>query len=754
MIRSKRILLYCALMDDRVTAVLRGLKTIVCCSIGWAVCLMPALHSFGQNRAIDSLEKRLLVQQEDTNKALTLNRLSENYIDEGIWRKAMMYSNESILLSHKLNFKRIEGSAYENRGHAYRQQGDFKQAEKDLKTALQIRREIGDKRGIAQNYLSIGLFYYDQDNAPEALRYLNMAADLSQEINKPEGMALSYDLMGEVYLSQGNDSEAEKAKQLAAKAYERTSQQFEAGSSYWGIGNIQFSRNNFEGALLNYLKALDFRKKFGRFTSGLENVYLSIGDVYAAQGEQAFISGNKKLADDRFRSGLSYYDSVIRIVNSVDPSDEGRTITFTNSRIARIYLHQRRFAEARQFLDKYLALAEKFKSKSGLRDVYKTMSDLEFAQGNYRKAYEDYKLYVNYKDSIVNSDNTRKFLQAKLQGEYDKKDALAKANQAKRDLESQKSRDNQRTLIGILSAIAFSILIVALIQWRNNRQKGIINHQLGLQKQKAEQALIELKSVQAQLIQSEKMASLGELTAGIAHEIQNPLNFVNNFSEVNDELIGEMRSEIKEGRQHEADALAQSISENNLKITQHGKRADSIVKGMLEHSRTGGGQKQMTDINALAEEYINLAWHGIRARKSSLNIDMLKSFDKSSPQLNIVASDLGRVLLNLYNNAFYSVDAKSKSQPDAFQPAVMVKTSHNNNEVIIEIEDNGNGISTNIVNKIFQPFFTTKPAGQGTGLGLSLSYDIVKSMGGLIDVESRQGEYARFFVRLPMPTSG
>jgi two-component system, NtrC family, sensor kinase len=274
--------------------------------------------------------------------------------------------------------------------------------------------------------------------------------------------------------------------------------------------------------------------------------------------------------------------------------------------------------------------------------------------------------------------------------------------------------------------------------------------EITLQKETLQHALDELKSTQAQLIQSEKMASLGELTAGIAHEIQNPLNFVNNFSEVSNELLDEMKAELATGNKQEAITIADDVKQNLEKIIHHGKRADAIVKGMLQHSRTTAGQKELTDINALADEYLRLSYHGLRAKDKSFNATMQTDFDESIGKISIVPQDMGRVLLNLYNNAFYAVAEKKKLTGDGYEPMVSVSTKKGNGKVEIKVTDNGNGIPEKVVDKIFQPFFTTKPTGQGTGLGLSLSYDIIKAHGGELKVETKEGEGAGIIIQLPV----
>ena len=265
-----------------------------------------------------------------------------------------------------------------------------------------------------------------------------------------------------------------------------------------------------------------------------------------------------------------------------------------------------------------------------------------------------------------------------------------------------------------------------------------------------EEALAELQATQKQLIHAEKMASLGELTAGIAHEIQNPLNFVNNFSEVSNELIDEMNEELEKGSVSEAKAIAEDLKQNLGKITHHGKRADSIVKGMLQHSRSSDGQKEPTDINNLVDEYLRLAYHGLRARDKSFNATIETDFDPSIGKVNVVPQEIGRVVLNLLNNAFYAVKEKKQSAPTEYTPTVSVITKKTKNGIEIRVGDNGKGMPKHIRDKVFQPFFTTKPTGQGTGLGLSLSYDIIKAHGGTLEVESEDGKGTEFIINLPV----
>ena len=303
----------------------------------------------------------------------------------------------------------------------------------------------------------------------------------------------------------------------------------------------------------------------------------------------------------------------------------------------------------------------------------------------------------------------------------------------------------------LLFAILFVSIVWVFIHYRSSslrKEKQLLEEKVTQRTNQLSQSLQELRATQEQLIQSEKMASLGELTAGIAHEMQNPLNFVNNFSEVSNELLDEMNEELNKGKIIEAKAIARDVKKNMEKILHHGKRVDGIVKGMLQHTRSGSGIKEPTDINKLADEYLRLAYHGLRAKDKEFNAAILTKFDETIGNVNIIPQDIGRVLLNLYTNAFYAVAEKNRQIIPGYEPAISVSTNKIENGVEICVKDNGSGIPQKVMDKIFQPFFTTKPTGEGTGLGLSISYDIIKGHGGEIKVKSKEGEGTEFIVQL------
>ncbi|MEO6723286.1 MAG: ATP-binding protein, partial [Ferruginibacter sp.] len=407
---------------------------------------------------------------------------------------------------------------------------------------------------------------------------------------------------------------------------------------------------------------------------------------------------------------------------------------------------------------KSLHMAEQYGLKKQIAEASLKLSELYEKAGNLTESFKHYKNYIIYRDSVNNLNTVQRM--ADLQKNFEVSQKQIEVN-----LLNQQKR-NQKILLTSLAIILGLTIIILLSSLKNNQNKQKAYKTLTKQKEeteeqraKAENALDDLQATQKQLIQSAKMASLGELTAGIAHEIQNPLNFVNNFSEVSVELLGEFIdgpvNKLTGSDKVKADNIINDLADNLKKISHHGKRADSIVKGMLQHSRISPNKKELTNINALSDEYLRLSFHGLRAKDNTFNASMETNFDNNVETLLIVPQDMGRVLLNIYNNAFYSVHQKAKLNIKGYEPKVWLTTKGivKNGElkgVQIRIGDNGSGIADKILDKIYQPFFTTKPVGQGTGLGLSLSYDIVTNEHqGQLNVETKEGEYTEFVIELP-----
>ena len=467
-------------------------------------------------------------------------------------------------------------------------------------------------------------------------------------------------------------------------------------------------------------------------------IYSVTGDIYRQKG-------NDSLA-------LTYYHNSLRYATK----ESNFTVVAGVYQNLIDYYHQKHIADSMLYyaqinlgVVKLLGAVTSFvTSDNNLGKAYQNLAMAYLFKNNIDSANRYFQVALKVKDSIMSiklkrlADFQRLTLdeQIRLQNEEKKRTEAA----------------TQRRMYLLIAGIGVALIIILLI-YRNNRQKQkafkllqIQKAETDLQKEKVDSALQHLKATQTQLIQSEKMASLGELTAGIAHEIQNPLNFVNNFSEVSKELLDEMKEELDNGNIEDAKEIANDVITNLEKINHHGKRADGIVKGMLQHSRTSSGQKEPTDINVLADEYLRLAYHGLRAKEKSFNATLKTDYDESIVKIDLIPQDIGRVILNLITNAFYVVDEKKKGGIENYEPTVSVSSKKLNGKVEIAVTDNGKGIPQHIIDKIFQPFFTTKPTGQGTGLGLSLAYDIVKAHGGELKVETKEGEGATFIISLPV----
>ncbi len=418
-------------------------------------------------------------------------------------------------------------------------------------------------------------------------------------------------------------------------------------------------------------------------------------------------------------------------------------------------LKEERLPEAIAQLEIAKSKSVEFQNLQDLVTSYKALDSAYFSSGNIWKAYQHKRLYHRLNDSLQQLSKDKEVALLEVQNEQKKLD------QAQLERQAQREYRNRIRTYSLLSGLGVLLLFSGIL-YRNNRKKKRTNTLLKQQKEKTEQALHELKVTQAQLVQKEKMASLGELTAGIAHEIQNPLNFVNNFSDVNTELVVELKEALSSGNKVEAISIAGYIQDNEQKINLHGKRADAIVKGMLQHARSFTGRKQLTVVNALAEEYLRLAYHGIKAQDKDFTCTLITTYDQNLEKVEVVPQELGRVLLNLFNNAFYAVQQKQKQRQvqvgfdeAVYKPIVNVSTSQQEDRVEIRMRDNGTGMPKSVESKVFHPFFTTKPSGQGTGLGLSIFYDIItKGHGGEMRVASEEGEWAEFTISIPYtPTS-
>ena len=504
---------------------------------------------------------------------------------------------------------------------------------------------------------------------------------------------------------------------------------YSISSSYFYLGSIYKKQGRYNQALVSFTESYNYARKSG-YSMNIIDSQLELGNIYHQIGRD-------DLAMKNYHEMLEFSGEKQDWVGALSSCEA----------IADIYFAKKKFARSISWYRKAISYAP-VKAFNQLNSLHKKLADAYVFQRNYKKAYEHFVLFDQMKDSLSVAENVDKIITLTSRLEFENKQALLNDRHDKL-LQLKQSEVERQKLTRNFSLLGMGvILILAVILFIRFVEKKKLNKKLHL-------TLSNLKSTQTQLIHAEKMASLGELTAGVAHEIQNPLNFVNNFSEVSVDLIKDMEEEIDRDNIEEIKTLSQDLKRNMEKITDHGRRASSIVNGMLEHSRKGSGQKEEVDINKMTDEYLRLAYHGLRAKDKSFNAGFKTKLDEKLSKINVIPQDIGRVLLNLINNAFYAVNEKKKQLKKAgisgYQPLVVVSTKEYNGYAEIRIKDNGNGIPGEVLDKIFQPFFTTKPSGHGTGLGLSLSFDIVtKGHGGNMNVETKEGEYSEFIVELPI----
>jgi signal transduction histidine kinase len=658
----------------------------------------------------------------------------------------------------KLNIKKLESSKTPHAEfleqaflrelrNPYRNSGRLQEGFQFYKEKLNSYKTNNDSGGMslcywafASFYRTIGLPESSIYNMKKSISYIDSGKtdpqqyffDLAKIVGK-YGWINNYGFIGDYYILMGNYEESIK---YSSTAFNKATSFYNAGNKTTGFNQLFIARNLALAKIkMHDLDSVEYFLNIAE--NACFNPPLPQGVAYVLELRSLYYIETGKLneADSLLQQCWQLINQKNLAVNT------NGWILGPDYYLALVRIKQNREADAIALLLKDIT-----RIKSTRLDVlrdYKLLAELYEKTGDDLKAKETYKSFINLQDSVLADQAKYRTISFETEQEMNQKELSI----SKLENQNKISSLSRNFSIGIAALL---LLLVAGVYYRFQSKKKA---NLVL-----EQTLAHLKSTQAQLIQSEKMASLGELTAGIAHEIQNPLNFVNNFSEVNDELIEELKAERSKLNAEEQDELLNDISQNNEKINHHGKRADAIVKGMLQHSRRSEGKKEPTDINALCDEYLRLSYHGLRAKDKDFNADFKTEFDESIGKINIITQDIGRVLLNLYNNAFYTVNEKQKAESSKlnaeYKPLVTVAThslsfGEGRGEVTITVTDNGNGIPSSIKEKIFQPFFTTKPTGQGTGLGLSLSYDIVRAHGGEIKVETEIEEGTIFIIQLP-----
>jgi len=580
------------------------------------------------------------------------------------------------------------------------------------------------------------------------------AAELSEKVNYRKGLASAFLNKGFGEMVQADYANAFQTLQKAAGIFEAINDDAGQAHAFYNIGVVYSRIAEYNLSFESFQKSLGIRHSLGNekgeavCISQIAYIYDKFGNVEEAYDYYTKCLAIQRRIDDKPAIALTlmgigilkqkrheYEDAERDLLESLSIRDtigETHGSLVSMNYLAEFYLERNQLEKAKNYL---FAAIEKAKKEippfpANLCRLYTSVVKVFTQSGNYGEAIIHSEMALK-----IAKENNLKYQV------YDIYLALTNLYRQKGDFELalasyEKYHLAKEETINLKASTQLKNLQLSN-QIEDEKKKAEIHAQ---HNKELEKAYDQLKATQAQLIQSEKMASLGEVTAGIAHEIQNPLNFVNNFSDLNKELLIEMKDEMNKGNIDDANAIANDVIENEQKINHHGKRAGDIVKGMLQHSRTSAGKKEPTNINSLADEYLHLSYHGLRAKDKTFNAEMITDFDTTIGKINIVPQDIGRVLLNLYNNAFYEVNEKAKLSANSYHPTVSVMTKRLDNSITITVSDNGGGISQNIANKIFQPFFTTKPTGSGTGLGLSLSYDIVKAHGGEIKVEGNEGE--------------
>jgi two-component system NtrC family sensor kinase len=591
-----------------------------------------------------------------------------------------------------------------------------------------------------------------RDSVPEMIIELVKVLNHFKKKSDITGMAISNMVIADKYVSIGDYTSSLRYSISSLKNFEDVKDSLGVKQSLFLIGNSLVFSRNFEQASSYFKKAATLTKNNRNilYADNLNGIAYCMIMLKKPDSAFAYVKAAVDIGwKENDTVSLAYYigtfgeahlanknyDSAKLLINQSSKyalQNDMRDLLANNSNdLSQLFYETHLFDSSIYYARKGIYYAG---STAYLLDSYEWLYKAFEKQEQKDSVSKYFRLAVTLRDSLYSAEKDRTVQALNFQEQLWEKEREQEILQAEKDF-------NHRLTLYIAFGVLIIIIIITALLYRNNQ------HQKRA-KVKIEKAYAALKSTQSQLIQSEKMASLGELTAGIAHEIQNPLNFVNNFSEVNAELIAEADEEVDRGNISEVKTILNDIKENEQKILHHGKRADAIVKGMLEHSKASTGKKEPTNINKLADEYLRLAYHGLRAKDKSFNTDFKTDFDESIGKINVIPQDIGRVLLNLFNNAFYAVNEKKKTAGDSYQPYISVQTKKLNDKVEIIVKDNGNGIPQNIIDKIFQPFFTTKPTGQGTGLGLSLSYDIIKAHGGDIKVETEENRRTMFIVSL------
>ena len=659
-----------------------------------------------QQNYIDSLHREIYATDNDTTRLILLERIANEYSEINP-DSAYHYAAQFLSITQKLNLKLEEVVALGEMGYAMLNMGNYPRSLQYLLSGITIAQDEQSEK----NILPVRF--------PATDDFTDRSISARMQRLAKESRILQY--AGILYGNSGNYQKAVDYFKMAIPLAEESQNLRILSITYTTLGRTYGSLKKQDSALFCLQTAYEYAIKadYNRYVG---SILLNMGRVYLTQGKHD--------------SAKAYFH---RALFESTEHNYFRGVVATNLALAEMYKKSGSTDSSLYFIQKGLAVAIQLNAPDLNLRTYTALADYYQSLDVSDSIVKYQALIIKINDSLFNSKQVQQFQNI----DYD-------AQQREQDIENAKKEYKDQIQKYLLIAGLLLLLGFAVFLLRNNRNRKRINSILQQQNAEIERAMTNLKATQSQLIQAEKMASLGELTAGIAHEIQNPLNFVNNFSDLNTELIEEMRHAIIMGDTKVALQIALDVQANQDKISNHGKRADIIVKGMLQHSRTSTGHKEKADINKIADEYLHLAFHGLRAKDKGFNVTMKTSYDPAIESINIIPQDIGRVLLNLFNNAFYAVSEKQKLSKEGYEPLISVCTKKINNHIEISVADNGNGIPEKVIDKVFQPFFTTKPTGQGTGLGLSLSYDIIKAHQGNINIRNTPGAGIEFIITLPI----
>lgn len=674
-----------------------------------------------QTNEIDSLKSILSSIGNDTTRVNTLIQLGSR-----IFRfqpdEAIVYSNEAIALAEELDFQKGKAYALKNIGLAFFIKGDYAEVMNYWEQSLHIFQSIEDKLGISNLLNNLGAVYFNQGDDPRALEYYLESLRVSEEIGDKLRIATALTNIGAVYFNNPiNHDKAREYYFLALKTSEETGDPDAIATSSVNLGEIYIKQEESDSALFYFQKALNVYEATGGNAAYTLN---NIGKVHAARGN--------------YREALKFQTRAYRESQKLEAKLE---MTQSLSGLGESYLELKRKGDSLGDLSKALsyfdqayqeALAADMKPEieKAARGLYETHKEME----NFAQALEYHEAYEAVKDTLLNEEKIKQM--TLLGAEYE-----FKKEKADFDAKIKRQRLAQyATGAGLLIALIFIVIIVQYYRLRRIR-------------------VAEKFESQRQLIMQDKLASLGQITAGIAHEIKNPLNFVTNFAEGSLDLVEELLEILSQNEQKlPADQfdlfkeLVEDLHQNSKDIQENGLRVDRVIRRMMEQARGDKGDPKKTDLNVLIDENINLAYHGFRGHTSGFHVDIEKQYDPNLPPVKVIPQDLGRVILNIFNNACFALNEKQKMQGIDFKPTIRVSTETRNGHAIVCFWDNGPGIPEKIREKIFQPFFTTKPTGSGnTGLGLSISHDlIVIGHQGKLEVKSEEGEYTSFLIKLPI----